>query len=340
MKKATIIGPYRYHNFGDDLIGAIIAKYLQSLNYQTTIPILSKENSEFLGLEIQSSRKRAIKDSDLIVIGGGGILGDSGIKPDDHYRVLGLKAAVFSHFLGKRVVTTGVGAGPLKRYKSKILARLIALLSENVGVRDFESSQFLIETGVKRSKVVQGADIAFLCGDYFSFNETTSNKIGVQFDIENFGDIKVNKDLNNISKEIVKYAISNKSDTILVSNGSYKSQLYQKTNHSCDTLCYLSLQSFLESLSKLKAIFTSHLHLAITAYSLKIPCFSLYVREKTKRFYNQIGRPERAVDIKNAKVGDFERLIYKAENAVWTNDDEERLKLLKKEANKLLKILD
>jgi len=340
MKKASIIGPYRYHNFGDDLIGAIIAKYLQSKNYSTTIPLLSKENSELLGLEIQNCRKKAIKDSNLVVIGGGGILGDSGIRPDDHYRIIGLKAALYARLLGKKVITTAVGAGPLEYYKSRVLTRFLAYLSGKVGVRDLESNQFLANMGINKNKLIQGADIALLCEDYFSIKKTESKKIGIQFDIDHFNDIRENSDLDNLKKVIVEYVERNKSNTILISNGSNKSQLLEEMNFTCDTLCYNNLHTFLDSLSRLRAIFTSHLHLAIAAYSLKIPCFSIYVREKTKRFYNQIGRPERAVDIKTATVNDFGRLISEAEKATWTDEDEERLISLKIESNKLLEILD
>jgi polysaccharide pyruvyl transferase WcaK-like protein len=96
----------------------------------------------------------------------------------------------------------------------------------------------------------------------------------------------------------------------------------------------------LPRLAGLKAIFTSHLHLAIAAYSQRIPCFSLYVREKTKRFYHQIGHPERAVALNGATVGDLQKIIEKAEKVHWTKKDEEKLQFLKQNAQKLLKILD
>jgi len=72
------------------------------------------------------------------------------------------------------------------------------------------------------------------------------------------------------------------------------------------------------------------------AYSQRIPCFSLYVREKTKRFYDQIGHPERAIDLSTATVKDFEKLIEAAQNAEWTDRDEETLTRLQGEARTLL----
>lgn len=62
--------------------------------------------------------------------------------------------------------------------------------------------------------------------------------------------------------------------------------------------------------------------------------------EKTKRFYNQIGYPERAIDLSVATVEDFERIMKSAEKAIWTSNDEKNLQKLQKEALKLLEIMN
>lgn len=338
---AVIIGPYRYHNFGDDLIGAIIAKYLQNQNYHVSIPLLSKENAAWLELEYSNSYEASIQRSEVIVIGGGGLLGDAGITPDDYYRELALKTASEGRSSGKRVITTGIGAGPLTLDKSKALTLRIASLSEKIGVRDRESKMFLRELGVESDKIVEGADLALLCGQYLKFGKIHSNKIGVQFDIRSYKDItESNPGIPEIFNAVCRYVNRNYSTTILVSNGNYRSQLHNDFTSNCETLSYREFESFLPRLAGLKAIFTSHLHLSITAYSQRIPCFSLYVREKTRRFYDQIGHPERAIDLKNATVEDFGRLIREAETASWTAFDEEKLLKLQKDATRLVEILN
>jgi hypothetical protein len=188
--------------------------------------------------------------------------------------------------------------------------------------------------------LVRGADIALLCSDYIDFDKSQSTKIGFQFDIGSYQDIlKGNPDIFNIYRCIGKYVTLNSSNIVLISNGNFKSQLYKEFGQNCEILCYSELEKFLPVLAGLKAIFTSHLHLAITAYSLRIPCFSLYVREKTKRFYNQIGHPERAIDLKHAEVEVFYKLIDDLENSKWTDKDEKCLTKLKKEAQSLLDII-
>jgi hypothetical protein len=60
------------------------------------------------------------------------------------------------------------------------------------------------------------------------------------------------------------------------------------------------------------------------------------VREKTRRFYEQIGHPERAIDLRVATLDDFKRFIAATEVATWTDEDEATLQRLKREAQKLL----
>lgn len=337
-KNAVVIGPYRYHNFGDDLIGAIIAKHLQSREYNVSIPLLGNENVAWL--KINYSHKDAMRDANLIVIGGGGLLGDAGISPDDYYRELAVKVAIEGSSAGKRVITTGIGAGPLELERSKELSLQIIALSEKVGIRDSESRIFLEQLGVDKDKLVEGADVALLCSRYLNFDRKMSDKIGLQFDISNFKDvISANPHISDIYNAVIKYAGDNRLKTILISNGNFKSQLCGGLAENCETLCYADLRSFLPRLAGLRAIFTSHLHLAITAYSMKIPCFSLYVREKTRRFYDQIGYPERAIDLTNATVDDFERIIREVEKASWNSKDDENLHRLQMEAMKLLELI-
>jgi polysaccharide pyruvyl transferase WcaK-like protein len=85
-RKAVIVGPYRVHNFGDDLVGAIIAKHMQSVGYEVTIPLMEKHNADWLGTEYAEGYDKPIANADTIVVGGGGIMSDtSGSKPGASY---------------------------------------------------------------------------------------------------------------------------------------------------------------------------------------------------------------------------------------------------------------
>lgn len=339
-RRAVVVGPYRVHNFGDDLVGAIITKHLQSVGYTVTVPKMGIENSEWLDIEYKDDYGDLLSSADTIVVGGGGILSDtSGSKPGASYLDIVARAAIRGDLQNKRIMVTSVGAGPWILERSKMLAFGVSLLAEKIGVREQESLDNLASIGVKGDKVVLGADCALLSSDYLDFTPIRDRPFGFQFDIGSFEDLSVNPKLGEIAAAATNYVQRNARHITLMSNGKGSPELAPAARGAA-VLRYSLLQDYLPRLSGHKALFTSHLHLAITSYSQRIPTFSLYVREKTRRFYDQIGHPERAIDMSTATVEDFEKLIGDMENAVWTEEDEQTLLKLQQDARKLLAFLD
>lgn len=99
---------------------------------------------------------KAIYNSDLIVIGGGGILQDvhSWTTIPAH-----LLPACFGIILNKRIVTVGLGVGPVQR---NWLKRFIKFVGNNIivsQVRDQYSKLELLDYGVKVEKIKVTADV-------------------------------------------------------------------------------------------------------------------------------------------------------------------------------------
>lgn len=340
-RQALIVGPYRVHNFGDDLIGAVIAKYLQSQGYGVSIPRLAAENAQWLGTQYADTYDGAFEAADLVVVGGGGIMSDTaGAKPGASYLEIVSRAVAAGELAEQPVVITGVGAGPWLREKSRRLAVEVSTRAERVGVRDQESYEHLRALGVDENKLVAGADLALLTSDHLRFRRRRSaeRRIGLQFDIALFEDMRENPCLDEIQAEVARFANENERHVVLVSNGRHRSQLAEVAP-GCVLLRYAALKEFLPRLAALDVLMTSHLHLAITAYSQRIPSFSLYVREKTRRFYDQIGHPERAVDLRTATPDDVRRLIDSMMAVTWTSDDEANLQRLKEQSRALLALI-
>lgn len=336
MNKIAIIGPYRYHNFGDDLIGAVIAYHLKRIGFSPVIPGLSKENCDWLGIEYSDSTISALLKSQNILIGGGGILGDSGIRPDNCYLKKAFCASIYGILSKKKVIISGVGAGPLAKLSSRLLTKAICQMTSKIGVRDNESYLFLKTLGIPDNKIIEGADLALVWRDIFDpVAGSKSKNIGVQLDIDPYMD-KINKSNGIEVREILRRFISAENNVILITNGKWPSRLDDENNIKMPQLNYEYLPDFLGKLSSVRAILTSHLHLAIAAYASRIPCFSIYVREKTERFYRQIGHPERAVSLLGADRNKVQTILNELKTAVWTDYDEKTLDSLKKSANKLL----
>lgn len=338
-KRAVVVGPYRVHNFGDDLVGAIIVKRLQRLGYTVTVPKLGRENSDWLGIEHHEEYGDLLEAAGLIVVGGGGIMSDtSGSKPGASYLDIIARAAIRGELQGKRVVVTSVGAGPWILERSKMLAFGVSMFAEKIGVRDQESFDNLALIGVKGPKVVLGADCALLSSEHLKFSPVKDRLYGFQFDIASFEDLHVNPRLREIADAATAYVRENAEHITLISNGKGRPQLADDVP-GINVLRYNRLEDYLPRIAGRKALFTSHLHLAITSYSQRVPTFSLYVREKTRRFYEQIGHPERAIDLSTATVDDFHRLVEEMERAKWTEHDENTLTRLQADARKLLDLL-
>jgi polysaccharide pyruvyl transferase WcaK-like protein len=339
-RRALIVGPYRAHNFGDDLVGAILAKHLQQRGYQVCVPRLGEANSVWLGSNHARDYAGQFEIADTVVVGGGGIMSDTaGPKPGASHLQLVADAIETGRLKDSTsVVVTSVGAGPWLRERSRRLALDVALRAGIVGVRDQESYEHLRKLGVPQDKLQLGADVALLAPDYLDYTVDPINKLGLQFDVSAFADVQTNPELPAIVSTLGKYARKHRRKVVLIRNGRARSEIAPAAPKA-EQLSYTNLGDFLPRLAGMNALFTSHLHLAITSYAERIPTYSLYVREKTRRFYEQIGRPERAIDLRVATVKDLKRFLAAAEKAKWTEFDEARLKELKGEARKLVELV-
>lgn len=336
MNKIAIIGPYRYHNFGDDLIGAVIASNLKRMGMNPVVPGLSKENCSWLGIEYSNSTIFALLKSQSILIGGGGILGDSGIRPDNYYLKKAIFASIYGALSRKKVLISGVGAAPLTMLSSRLLTKAICQIASKIGVRDNESHLFLKTLGIPDNKIIEGADLALVWRDHFDLvYDHKSENIGIQLNIDPYADEENKSNCIEVHNTLRKF-ISAENNVVLMTNGKWPSRLDDGNSIKTPQLNYEYLPDFLGKLSSVRAILTSHLHLAIAAYASRIPCFSIYVKEKTERFYRQIGHPERAVSLKDADRNKIQRILNELKTAVWTDRDEKTLDSLKKSANKLL----
>lgn len=103
------------------------------------------------------STVRAIRRSDLLIIGGGGIIQDATSLGN---LVFHLSRAVMALAMGTPYTFCGVGIGPLKRKISRKMTAMACARSMIVSVRDSESARLLASIGIDRA-VVDG-DLAHL----------------------------------------------------------------------------------------------------------------------------------------------------------------------------------
>lgn len=118
---------------------------------------------------------KIMKDLDVVIIGGGGILMDLYRREAPLFSTYGLLA----NYAGCKVIVYGVGAGPINLAVGKFFIKRLAKIAESISVRDPESRGLLHAIGVKKDITVVG-DPAFSIVTNQKKKKTTAIKnIGV-----------------------------------------------------------------------------------------------------------------------------------------------------------------
>ncbi|SFE92282.1 polysaccharide pyruvyl transferase family protein [Alteribacillus iranensis] len=163
-----IIGNYGHNNNGDE---AILSGLLHQLMAEGGIkkenivvfsnnpsnttarhgvaayPLLYKKgNIIFSGLTTVLKSRKIMKQLDLLIVGGGGLLMDMYKRDAPLYSVLGLTG----NYSGCRVAVHGVGAGPIQTRLGKFFIKKLISVASSVTVRDEKSKELLKHIGVKR----------------------------------------------------------------------------------------------------------------------------------------------------------------------------------------------
>lgn len=135
---------------------------------------------------MEAKLANAIVDSDLVVFSGGGYLTDKGMLECRASLLTGLLASI----IGKQVVMSGVGIGPLDSKISGFLLSRIAKVANAIMVRDpFESKDLLLKLNVNQEKIMPIGDDAFTLPAKMQNGPTDTPNLkllAVHFRISNF----------------------------------------------------------------------------------------------------------------------------------------------------------
>ncbi|SDH18771.1 polysaccharide pyruvyl transferase CsaB [Alteribacillus persepolensis] len=166
--KVGIIGNYGHNNNGDEAILSGLLHQLttfgqvdkedivvfsntpsntESRHGVKAVPLLYKEGS-LVNSALQTIRKsrRVMKELDLLIIGGGGLLMDMYKRDAPLYSVLGLTGK----YSGCRVAVHGVGAGPINTKAGMFFIKKLVNASFSTAVRDEKSKKLLQDIGVQK----------------------------------------------------------------------------------------------------------------------------------------------------------------------------------------------
>ncbi|MDO4772091.1 MAG: polysaccharide pyruvyl transferase CsaB [Bacillota bacterium] len=201
-KKYLISGYYGYKNSGDDALLASVVKDIFELNPENRINILSKKGShyDFEGVQFTDrfdffKLNKAIRECDILIMGGGSLLQDETSNRSLYY-YLGLMYLASLH--KKKIYLYANGIGPITkpcniRLTKKVLNRVFVMT-----LRDKESYEFVKSIGVDKPRMMVTADSVFSLEPDFKPTKAIENKVA--FVIRDW------KDSERFSQELAKFA--------------------------------------------------------------------------------------------------------------------------------------
>lgn len=163
MPRILISGYYGFQNIGDEAILHAILLALRAAVPNLEVTVLSKDPVYTAGqFGVHSVVRddlrqvlRCLKEADLLVSGGGGLLQDvTGPKSIIYY--LGL--AAIARLLGKPVFFYAQGFGPVNTALGKNMVRVVSNRVNAITVRDTDSKEELAALGVTRPPIEVTAD--------------------------------------------------------------------------------------------------------------------------------------------------------------------------------------
>lgn len=163
MTKVVLSGYYGFDNLGDEAVLYSILGLLRELSPGMAIEVLShnpRRTTELYRVAAGNrwrlaEVRRAIREADLLISGGGSLLQDvTGLKSLIYY----LGVIRLARWYGKPVVFYAQGIGPVRSKLGRLLMRRLVNRVEAITVRDESSRQDLLELGVNQPPVTVTAD--------------------------------------------------------------------------------------------------------------------------------------------------------------------------------------
>ncbi|MDO8588465.1 MAG: polysaccharide pyruvyl transferase CsaB [Armatimonadota bacterium] len=166
MKRIVVSGYYGFGNVGDEAVLAGTLASFRSLNADVEITVLSGDPADTTAVHGVASLPRyslsavtqAIRQSDLLLSGGGSLLQDvSSARSAAYY----FGVIALAELLRVPVMLYAQGVGPITRTVTALQARLLLNRVALASVRDADSADLLRRLGVKRPPIHVTADPSF-----------------------------------------------------------------------------------------------------------------------------------------------------------------------------------
>ena len=307
MTKYIVSGYIGFDNFGDEAIAKVLTEKLKSLNAEKITLISSNpgKSAMLYGVEACPMLKffGALKNSDVLVSGGGSLLQDvTSLKSLIYY--LGVIYAAL--FMRKKVVIFAQGIGPINSSVGKFFTKLALKHTEKITVRDKKSQELLKSWGIT-SELVKDPIL--------ELNLPIKNKRGiVGIQLRNYPTL-TDTFLNNLADEINKRFSDKKiqifsfQDNIdLDTCDKFARILNKKGFENIEVFKKLSINEVFDKISELEYMIGMRFHANVVAIKSGVKTLAIDYDVKVKKLAQEYNLPLIELNQKDFSK-EFEQLV-------------------------------
>lgn len=312
-------------NFGDFLYAYEIFEYLKNIgNNEVGFYDASEYFIKYIVDKGYTVDDVSIDSADYLVYIPGGYFGEGHNSKLLDTGIQFLRFMPFGILGGlkkKKIVTVGVGAGPIEWFFMKWAIRFICKKTAAITLRDEESQKALEKLGFKNIPEYSDMMLAY---DLKRLSVATPQTDAVK---EYVGDNKLllvhynhsveardkfAEAVSEFLKENNEYKIVVASDSILPYEEEYFEKFKAEFNSECFHYIYDNPYELLELLCLSDFILTCKLHVGVIGamFSKSVICAAEHP-EKSVRFYDFINRPENCVSLYEASSDDIKTCLAK-----------------------------
>ena len=359
--KIGIVGNYGNNNNGDE---AILAGIIEQVKVQydlparnifvfsnnppqtsnrfgvTSAPLYYKRSSAILTFfETIKKNSPIIRELDMLIIGGGGILMDFYNREAQLFGSYGIMAR-----RGKvPYIVYGCGAGPITSLMGKLFIRNLVNGSDSTSVRDPKSLQLLNKIGIHKEIKVIGDPSFALASKESKKSVDRIRTIGVT--VVPYYSLAYWPEANDIKYENYVQAMAENLDAILAKKDVKITLFSTKYPHDVDVTVdvynrmvnkenvivnksHLSPEEIIEISAQQDLIIGTRLHSLYLAVNAHTPVMAISYHHKVADFMDMVGMGERTVGIDNLiKKSDSLITILEKMDKEWPKKVEEANKL-------------
>ena len=290
MTKYVVSGYIGFDNFGDEAIAHVLVDKLKAKGAEkiTLISSNPEKTSGLYGVNSVSMLKfvDAIKETDVLVSGGGSLLQDvTSFKSLLYY----LGVIYCALFFGKKVEIFRQGIGPINSKVGQILTRFALKHASRVSVRDKKSQELLKSWGIEAE---------LLNDPIFDLDLPKKNKkgvVGVQ--LRNYPTLN-EAFLNALADEIVKRFPDKKIQLLSFQDSidlaiceKFARILGKKGLNNVEVLKGLSVNDVFEKISDLEFLIGMRFHANVVAIKSGVKALAINYDVKVKKLAEEYNLP-------------------------------------------------